>query len=121
MPRTNRLKRREDFKIVYSRGIRRHSSHLSLRALPPESKSKENSLKETKIGISISKKVSKKAVIRNRIKRQIRGAMRELLPTFPKGWKILIVVKSVAKECKYDNFLRELKKLLVKVKSINGH
>jgi ribonuclease P protein component len=75
----------------------------------------------TRFGISISQKVSKKAVIRNRIKRQIRSAIRELLPHLSPGWKVVIVVRPSAVECKYEHFLRELKQLLVKAKIVNGH
>lgn len=75
----------------------------------------------TRIGISISQKVSKKAVVRNRIKRQIRAVILELLPLISPGWKVIVGVRPTALECKYEHFLRELKQLLVKVKIINGH
>ena len=75
----------------------------------------------TKFGISISKKVSKKAVIRNRIKRQIKGVIRGNLKTIAPNWKVVIVVKPKAIECKYEHFLRELEELLKQAKIINGH
>ena len=120
LPKENRLKDWRDFRAVYSQGIRQYSSHLILRGLftnnldeqPPE---------PTRLGISISQKVSKKAVARNRIKRQIQGAVRELLPLMSPGWKIVIVVKAQAIECKYEHFLRELKQLLKEAKIIDGY
>jgi ribonuclease P protein component len=75
----------------------------------------------TCIGISIGLKVSKKAVIRNRIKRQIRAAMQELLPHLPWGWQIVIVVKPSATECGYGQFLQELKQLLISAEVFNGY
>jgi ribonuclease P protein component len=72
-------------------------------------------------GISISKKVSKKAVIRNRIKRQIKGVIRTKLLSISSGWKVIIVVKPKAIECKYEHFLRELEELLKQAKIINGY
>ncbi len=121
LPQANRLKRRQDFQAVYQQGGRYNSPHLILRTLPSDRKATASSLAATVIGISISQKVSKKAVIRNRIKRQIRAAMREFLPTILPGWKIVVVVRPQAVECKYEHFLRELKQLLVKAEIIYGH
>ncbi|MGH2412643.1 MAG: ribonuclease P protein component, partial [Microcystaceae cyanobacterium] len=75
----------------------------------------------TQIGISISQKVSKKAVIRNRIKRQIRAAIQTLLSYISPNWKLVVVVRPQAVECKYEHFLRELKQLFIKAGIINGH
>jgi ribonuclease P protein component len=75
----------------------------------------------TQIGISISQKVSKRAVVRNRIKRQIRSAVQQLLPEIPQGWKIVIVVKPTATQCDYEQFLQELKQLLKKSEVVNGN
>ncbi|BAU65420.1 ribonuclease P protein component [Stanieria sp. NIES-3757] len=121
LSKANRLKHRRDFLAVYEQGIRRHSPHLILRALLEVSEDNSLVIQPTCIGISISQKVSKKAVIRNRIKRQIRAAFRELLPYLPSGWKIVIVVKPKANECKYEHFLRELKQLLIEAEIIDGY
>jgi ribonuclease P protein component len=112
----NRLKHWKDFGKVYRQGTRYGSPHLTLVAM-----SEVDPAIATKFGISISQKVSKKAVIRNRIKRQIRSALRELLPYISPGWKAIVVVRPKALECKYEHFLRELKQLLIKADIINGH
>lgn len=121
MPKENRLRDWRDFRAVYSQGIRQNGFHIVLRALWASKLEQKLWLEPTRIGISISQKVSKKAVVRNRIKRQIRAAFRELLPIIPPGWKIVIVVRSRAVECKYEHFLRELKQLLIEAKIINGY
>ncbi len=121
LPKANRLRERRDFKAVYQHGISRKSPHLTLRALLISNSGEQIEQPPTQIGISISKKTSKKAVIRNRIKRQIRSAFRELLPYMEGGWKIVVVVRPRAIECKYEHFLRELKELLQKSKLINGY
>ena len=122
LPSKNRLKKRSDFQTVYRKGISRSSRHLILRAFAIENNSicDSDSL-ATKIGISISRKVSKKAVERNRIKRRIRAVFRCLLPKISSSWLIVIIVKPEAKECKYEHFLRELEKLLIKAKIIHGY
>ncbi len=75
----------------------------------------------TKIGISISQKVSKKAVERNRIKRQIKAAIRQLLPQIAPGWLLVIIVCPSAIQCDYGQFLRELEQMLRKTEVIDGH
>ncbi len=121
LPKSHRLKHWREFRAVYQKGIRLNGSYLNLRALfipPPE---RQSPLLPSRIGISISTKVSKKAVERNLIKRRIRGALQELLPKINDGWQIVIVVRPQAIECKYGDFLRELEQLLIKTNIINGH
>ena len=66
-------------------------------------------------GISISKKVSKRAVVRNRIKRQLRAIIRDRLSSISPGWQIVIIVRPSAVECEFADFLRELEYLLKKL------
>jgi ribonuclease P protein component len=137
LPKANRLKSRKDFQAVFRQGIRRQSSYLTLRALRPSSSTEpsgdaaanksqptENTqLASTQIGISISTKVSKRAVIRNRIKRQIAAALHQLLPKLAPGWRLVIVVKPTAAEykCVTQQFLQELEQLLAQAEVFDGH
>lgn len=75
----------------------------------------------TQIGISVSQKVSKRAVVRNRIKRQIRSILHQFLPQLAPGWQIVIVVKPSAIQCDYEDFLRELEQLLMSAEVLDGH
>lgn len=120
LPKDHRLTDWKDFRAVYEGKIRRYSPNLILRALSVSSSVSQTS-KPTKIGISIGKKVSKKAVVRNRIKRQIQGAIGELLPAIAPNWHVVIIVKPSAVKCKYEHFLRELDELLIETKIIDGH
>lgn len=124
LPKSHRLRERGNYRAVYAQGIRRYSPHLTLFALScretKETKSTD-STPASSFGISISKKVSKKAVVRNRIKRQIKGVIRSHLQEIKAGWQIVIVVRPKAIECKYEHFLRELEELLKQAKIINGY
>lgn len=112
LPKAHRLKKHQDYRAVYEQGIRRYSPHLTLIALDRHDPKDVNWRLETKVGISISKKVSKKAVVRNRIKRQIRSALMVNWQLITPGWNMVIVVRPKAIECKYEHFLRELEELL---------
>lgn len=122
LPQPNRLKLRRDFQAVYHKGIRRTGRYLTLRGLPSSSPKDSNQGKlPTQIGISISKKVSKKAVARNRIKRQILAILRQLLPRLLPGWQLVVVVRPGAEGCEYAHFLRELEQLLVEAEVLDGY
>jgi ribonuclease P protein component len=84
-------------------------------------KQKTSPTAPTQIGISISRKVSKSAVVRNRIKRQVRAILRQFLPRLAPGWQVVIGVRSQAVECDYQKFLQELEQLLVKAEVLNGN
>ncbi len=128
LSKPNRLKHHRDFNGVYQRGLRRNSTHLTLRALH-HSKLPKKSLEPgafleplpSQMGISISRKVSKRAVIRNRIKRRIRAAFRHLLPRMTSGWKLIIIVRPQAVECDYFQLLQELEQLLTNAEVLNGN
>jgi len=95
-----------------------------LRALyrsTPAAASAETMAIPSRIGISISQKVSKRAVVRNRIKRQIKAAFRQLLPRIAPGWWLVVVVNPNAVQCEYEQFLRELEQLLTDAEVIDGH
>jgi ribonuclease P protein component len=126
LPKAYRLKSRQDFQAVFREGIRRHSSHFTLRALKPPL-STEPSLDTappvTKIGIAISTKVSKRAVVRNKIKRQMTAALHQLLPKLVPGWRLVLIVKptTTESECETQKFLQELEQLLAQTEVLNGH
>ncbi|MEB3295456.1 MAG: ribonuclease P protein component [Synechococcales bacterium] len=130
LPRAYRLKQRRAFDKVYQQGKRRRAAHLHLvawkRPCRPSISNPGNSgeaidpAPPSQIGISISRKVSKRAVVRNRIKRQIRAAFRQLLPRLKPGWLLIVVVRSEAIECDYWQFLQELEKLLAEAEVLYG-
>ncbi len=137
LPKVNRLKSRKDFQAVFREGTRRHGSFITLTALRPSSfpassqetaaktaqQTDDSHLTPIKIGISVSTKVSKRAVIRNRLKRQIAAALHQLLPKLAPGWRLVVVVKPAVAElqCVSQQFLQELEQLLAKVEVLNGH
>lgn len=123
LPRAHRLRQARAFRAVYRQGQSYKGPHLTLRTLrsDPAGNPGLDSLRTTRIGISVSQKVSKRAVVRNRIKRQIRAIFRHLLPQLASGWWLVVVVRPQAVECGYDDFLRELEQLLVDAEVLNGN
>jgi len=117
LPQKNRLKHRQDFQLVYVQGRQHRTMHLILRSR----KSDILSDIPPRIGIVISQKVSKNAVVRNRIKRQIRAVIHPWLKQIASNWQLVIIVRPQAPECNYEHFLRELKELFQQAGLINGN
>jgi len=138
LSKQNRLGSSRDFGKVHRKGHRAATGHLAIRALKHKKyvsadgkpsallrvsgpanqragQSANQPAAESQFGISISRKVSKRAVVRNRIKRQIKAIIRERLPHIQPGWQVVIVVRTAAVECEFDDFLRELECLFKKV------
>jgi ribonuclease P protein component len=137
LPKVYRLKSRKDFQAVFREGIRRHGPNFTLRALRA-SQAKISGveaaltsaqqtdvfpLQPPKIGISVSTKVNKRAVVRNRLKRQISAAIYQLLPKMKPGWRLVVVVKPtiVESKCVTQEFLQELEQLLAQAEVLDGH
>lgn len=99
MKRAGRLSRGEPFDSVYSRGTVISGPLLVVRFLP-------NETGETRMGFAVGKRLSKKAVVRNRLKRQIREAVR-LLPVSD-GWDIVITARPKAMESGFETLRRDL-------------
>ncbi len=141
LPKHHRLKRRDDFSRVYQKGSRFRSAHLMLRVLRrnpvslttkrfPEkpcsvgvsgSLNCEDRVLSTRIGISISSKVDKRSVVRNRIRRQLQAVFRRLLPQMSSDLDLLVTVHPSAVQCDYLQFLQELEQLLIDAEVINGN
>jgi ribonuclease P protein component len=120
LPKANRLKQRQDFDRVYQSGKRRRATGLHLVVLRQLPKTDSLEVLPIQVGISISKKVSKRAVVRNRIKRQLKAIVRQFLPHLESGLRMVILVRSEALTYDYGQFLQELEQLLKKAEVLHG-
>lgn len=85
LPISNRLKNKKDFELVFKKGKGFKENFLYLKIA-------ENKIKSTRFGFIITKKYSKSAVSRNRIRRQLREAVKIYLPKVKKGFDCAVVV-----------------------------
>jgi ribonuclease P protein component len=104
-PRDARLVRRGDFDAVYRAGRRRSSSHFVafFRA---------NQLPQSRFGFSIKKALGG-AVVRNRIRRRLREAVRCHRLEIPPGWDIVIHPKSIVARSDHSTLTADLLRLLL--------
>ncbi|HEY7198146.1 MAG TPA: ribonuclease P protein component [Gaiellaceae bacterium] len=89
MKRRHRLSRSRDFDAVYRKGRSVSTRYLVLYSFPREDEAEE----ESRLGLAVSRKVAG-AVDRNRIKRTLRAAFDELVPSLPTGHDYVLVVRS---------------------------
>lgn len=113
LARVHRL-RRQDFDFIYRQGKRISGTYLRGILLI-------GSVESPQLGIVVSKKVSKRAVHRNRLRRQIQAAFQTLLPRLRGGWQGIIIVQNSALGCTYGQILPELEKILKKAEVLDGH
>lgn len=86
LPQNNRLKNKKDFENVFKKGRAFKEDFLFL-------KFAKNNFKSTRFGIVVSKKFSKKAVVRNQTRRKIKEAIRPKLANIKKGYDVVIMVR----------------------------
>lgn len=67
----------------------------------------------TRAGFSASKRVGG-AVVRNRLKRRLREALRRLLPALASGWDLVLTARVAAAEASYEALAGEVHALLTR-------
>ena len=77
LPKINRIKKKKDFEIIFKKGASFKNNLFILRFL-------KNSLGKNRFGFVVSQKVSKKAVVRNKVRRRLTESIKkEIEKTFP--------------------------------------
>ncbi len=122
----NHLTKVRDFNLILKHGIWYNGRFLSLRVLElakneqyfPPTADVDKFKKQLKLAINVGLKVSKKAVIRNRAKRQIREVIRLIMQTdgIKEGYYLFFVAKPEVKEKEYAEISEEVKLLLQRAK-----
>lgn len=86
LPKENRIRKNAEFEAVYRYGKAFFCGKIAIKA-------KNNDLAVSRVGISVGLNFSKKAVDRNRIKRQIRAFFRQNLKKIKAGVDIVVIVQ----------------------------
>ncbi len=118
LPKRYRLTSNKEFAQVYQTGRQASTQHLVVKLI--NSPGEQPSRGCSRFGITVSQKVSKRAVVRNRLKRQIWATLTQLMPRLRSGLWIVVVVRSAAVECDYWQFLQELEQLFLQLEVSDG-
>ncbi|MEX0668691.1 MAG: ribonuclease P protein component [Candidatus Saccharimonadales bacterium] len=106
LSRPYRLRRRNDFTHLHKKGRVKHAKHFSI-------KYDQTSQELPRIAVVVSTKVSKKAVVRNRLRRRIYAQVRQILPSIKPSHDIMIMVKHTAIDASSNDLGQELVETLV--------
>ena len=86
LSRENRLTRKKDFEKVFKKGRWFRYNFLDI-------KFTENNLNTSRFGLIVGTKISKRAVIRNSIKRRLRELIKTNLSSIKKGVDVVVIVR----------------------------
>jgi len=109
LAKSSRLAKAKDFEKIFKRGKSFYTKIFSIKALANESGI-------NRYGIVISTKVSKKAVIRNKLKRRFQAALKEYDSQLKSGHDLVIIASPAAINLKYKVIKSELEKSLLTLK-----
>ena len=113
IPRQYRLKHMKDFEILFKEGRFVNADFVTVKIWktePDKYPRRKYNLEDLKIGFVVGKKVSKSAVKRNRIRRQMREVVRLLLKDekLKSGFMLALIAKPLILGKKYEEINKEL-------------
>lgn len=102
------IKNRSDF-LACAKARRAHRPGLVVQARPRPA---EDQPDRVRFGLTATKKLGN-AVVRNRIRRRLRAAAREILPSKGRpGWDYVLIGRAAAYDCPYAQLVRDLETAL---------
>lgn len=108
MKKINRILKNDDFAFIIRNGKKIHSKIVSIHFLTKKEKN-------FRVGISVSKKVSNKAVVRNKIKRRLTAILDKNNDVLKK-WDVVIIAKVDIVSWNFTEISENLQSLLIKLK-----
>jgi len=102
-----KLKNQADFKKVAQGGQPFFAQDISLKVC-------KNNLKNNRFGVVVSLQIDKRAVVRNKIRRQISEIIKSIEKDLKQGYDILILTREDVKKLDFDQMQAKLIKLFQK-------
>lgn len=109
LPKTNRLKRKKDIERVFKRGRGVKEDFLSLKVI-------KNNFENSRVALLVSRKISKKATLRNKIRRKLSELVRAKMKKVKKGMDLILVAAPGLEEKDFWEINETVDKLLQKAK-----
>jgi ribonuclease P protein component len=112
LKRINRLSTKKDIALVYAKGSVVHGRLFVL-------KSRSNDLPNSRFGFIVSTKISKKAVVRNQVKRRMREAVRLIFDKIQPGNDVVLIAKNPVKDADFKMIASDINQVLTKRRLLN--
>jgi len=100
LEKKNRLLKRKEFSYIFNKGKHFSSKLITLNYVPTK-------LPQCKIGFSVSKKIGK-AVIRNKVKRRMREAVRSIQNIIKNEYNYIFVARVGIESTNYDEIKQSI-------------
>lgn len=113
LPKINRLKKKKDFENIFKTGKVSRGDFLIIREA-------KNSLGITRCGFVVSNKISKKAVVRNKIRRRLRDIVRKKIQDFETSKDVVIAALPGLEKKDFSETRESTEALLKKAGILNG-
>lgn len=109
--KAERIAKKNDFDLIFKKGLKIKEGLILLRVLP-------NKLNFSRFAVIVSLKVSKKAVLRNKIRRKIFNLLRQNADKVVKGLDIVFIVLPGFKEEYLDKIGQTMENIFKKIKNV---
>ena len=109
LPASNRLRRETDIKRLFAKGKGVFDELCGLKFAP-------TGLPATRFAIVVGTKISKKAVVRNKLKRQVRAILEKQLPRLVAGFDVSMLVRKEALKADFSEIERHIVHALERAK-----
>ncbi len=109
LPRENRLTKKKDFELVFKQGKVFKDGFLLF-------KTAENNLAESRFGFVVSKKISTKANIRNKVKRRLRQAVGNNIGECKRSLDVVVVALTGIQKKEFIDIEEVIIKFIKKIK-----
>jgi ribonuclease P protein component len=106
------LSRPQDFAALQREGQTRSHPLMVTRARRTE-------LDATRFALSTGRRLGG-AVVRNRVRRRIREALRAMAPSFQPGWDVLIIARPALVDVDHETLVETLRRLLARTGVLGG-
>ena len=113
LPKVNRLKRKKDIERVFKEGQGFKEDFLIFKMV-------KNDLRNSRFAFIVSQKVSKKATLRNKIKRRLNELVRRVLPKVQSGMDIVLVATPGLEEKDFWETEKTINKIFAKAKILKS-
>ena len=106
-PKDARLRKRSEFRQVYDQGFRTSSAYFAAVCLKVEGQAR------AKVGFAVTKALGG-SVVRNRIRRRLREAVRLSLGGLAPGWAVVVQARKGALDAPFEDLRKEVEKLFAR-------
>ena len=108
LPNINRLTKKKDFEVVFKLGKSIKDGFLLCKVM-------QNNLPQSRFGFVVSKKISNKAVMRNKVKRRLRKAVENHFKEYQTPLDVVIISLSGIEKKEFLEIEEKVAKFLNKI------